>query len=142
MVPIMVGIQTWQWRFPLQCTHSVWLLPFGPYHTFFFFSYSSQCKRSWIWFLEEWNEVEGWKLPQILPFAILALLPSPPTTGTRPLAHPWFQCASEWSRLGWTPGTKHEWNYSMKTEALSYGIGWPWRRGGSFPEPCCSMEIS
>ena len=27
--------RTWHWRFPPQCSHSVWLLAFGPYHTFF-----------------------------------------------------------------------------------------------------------
>ena len=74
------------------------------------------------------------ELPQILPFAILALLPMPPTAGARPPAHPWLRCASEWSRLGWTSGTEHEWNCSVKTEALSYGLGRP-RRGGGSPAP-------
>ena len=32
---VLVCIRTWHWRFPPQCSHSVWLLAFGPYHTFF-----------------------------------------------------------------------------------------------------------
>ena len=38
MVPTVVCIWIWKWRFPPQCSHFMWLLAFGPFHTLFSFT--------------------------------------------------------------------------------------------------------